>query len=154
VFPQELCGGGLSTKALVRRTLGALLAVALVAATSGCSRESRHDVRSSVEQLASIAAEGALMGDDLARGRTKTTFVRVHGEELSAQAEHEAEKLNDAPVSPDLRAPIQKAIKLSSDIGSAIDDMRVSPQDRAQARSATGKLRRLSMQARKLSESM
>ena len=40
------------------------------------------------------------MADDLARGRTKTTFIRVHGGELSAQAQHEAEKLNDDPVAP------------------------------------------------------
>ena len=46
------------------------------------------------------------MAGDLARGRTKTTFVRVHGAELSAQAEHEAEKLNDDPVSPELKAPV------------------------------------------------
>jgi hypothetical protein len=138
----------------VRRVLAALIAVALAALAGGCGRESRHDVRSSVEQLASIAAEGALMGDDLARGRTKTTFVRVHGEELSAQAEHEAEKLNDDPVAPDLHGPIRNAIKLSSDIGGAIDDMRVSPQDREQARSAAHNLRRLSAKASQLADSM
>ena len=94
------------------------------------------------------------MGDDVARDRTKITFVRVHGEELSSQAEHEAEKLNDAPVAPDLRRPIQTAIKLSSDIGGAIDDMRVSPQDRGQARSAATNLRKLAKKARDLADSM
>jgi hypothetical protein len=138
----------------VRRALATALIAALGVSLAGCGRESRHDVRSSVQQLASIASEGSLMGDDLARGRTKTTFVRVHGEELSAQAEHEAEKLNDDPVSPDLHAPIQKAIKLSSDIGGAIDDMRVSPQDRGQARSAARNLRKLSQDARKLADSI
>jgi hypothetical protein len=127
---------------------------ALAAALPGCGRETRHDVRQAIEQLSSIASEGALMGDDVARDRTKITFVRVHGEELSAQAEHEAEKLNDAPVAPDLHDPIQKAIKLSSDIGGAIDDMRVSPQDRQQARSAVVNLRRLSDEARKLADSL
>jgi hypothetical protein len=111
-------------------------------------------VRISIEQLASIASEGSLMGDDLARGRTKTTFVRVHGEELSAQAEHEAEQLNDDPVSPDLHARIQAAIKLSSDIGGAIDDMRVSPQDRAQARKSAHDLHRWADEARKIAESL
>jgi len=72
--------------------------------------------------------------------RTKTTFVRVHGAELSAQALHEAEKLNDDPVARGLKAPIETAIKLSSDIGSAIDDMRVSPQDRQRAREDQAKL--------------
>ncbi len=138
----------------MRRAVILALVAAMAAPLSGCGREPRHDVRISVEQLASIAAEGALMGDDVARDRTKITFVRVHGEELSSQAEHEAEKLNDAPAAPDLRGPIQTAIKLSSDIGGAIDDMRVSPQDRAQARSAATNLRKLARKARDLADSM
>ena len=107
-----------------------------------------------VKQLASISAEGALMADDLARGRTKTTFVRVHGAELSAQAEHEAEKLNDDPVAPELEAPIHQAIELSSDISGAIDEMRVSPQDRPQARENEQKLRSWADEALKLAESL
>ena len=94
------------------------------------------------------------MADDLARGRTKTTFVRVHGEELSAQAEHEAEKLNDAPVDPALHARIQKAIGLSSEIGGAIDDMRVSPQDRLKARQAQQDLQKWADEARKIAGSI
>ncbi len=94
------------------------------------------------------------MADDLARGRTKTTFVRVHGAELSAQAEHEAEKLNDDPVAPELKAPIHQAIELSADISGAIDDMRVSPQDREQARESEQKLRQWAEEAGKLAESL
>ena len=138
----------------MRRAAALALIAALAAPLAGCGRESRHDVRIGVEQLASIASEGSLMAEDLARGRTKTTYVRVHGEELSSQAEHEAEKLNDAPVAPDLHAPIQQAIKLSSDIGGAIDDMRVSPGDRAQARKAAHDLHQWAGEVRKLAESM
>ncbi len=94
------------------------------------------------------------MAEDLARGRTKTTFVRVHGEELSAQAEHEAEKLSDDPISPSLQGSVKAAIKLSSDIGGAIDDMRVSPQDRGQARQDQAKLRRWANEARSLAEKL
>src|SRR2546421_3182338 len=133
----------------MRRAVILALVAAMAAPLSGCGRETRHDVRISVEQLASIAAEGALMGDDVARDRTKTTYVRVHGEELSSQAEHEAEKLNDAPVAPDLRAPIKAAIKLSSDIGGGVDDMRVSPRDRGQARKSQQDLPRRADEAHK-----
>jgi hypothetical protein len=119
-----------------------------------CGREARHQVQLSVEQLSSIAEEGALMADDVARDRTKTTFVRVHGEDLSSQAEHESEKLNDDPVSPDLHGKVQSAIKLAGDIGSAIDDLRTSPDDASQARQAAVKLRRSADQARKLADSI
>jgi hypothetical protein len=111
-------------------------------------------VRISVEQIASISAEGALMADDLSKGRTKTTFVRVHGNDLSSQAEHEAEKLNDDPIDPSLDRRVQKAIGLAGDIGGAIDDMRVSPQDRGQARDSEQKLQQWADEARKLAESM
>ena len=94
------------------------------------------------------------MADDLARGRTKTSFVRVHGGELSAQAEHEAEKLNDDPVAPELEQPIHTAIELSADISGAIDDLRVSPQDREQARESKRKLLHWAAEAGKLAESL
>jgi hypothetical protein len=111
-------------------------------------------VRAGIEQLASISAEGALIAEDLARGRTKTTFVRVHGAELSAQAEHEAEKLNDEPVSPDLKSRIKPAVKLAVEIGSAIDELRVSPKDRQQARQDEAKLHHLADEAGKLAETL
>jgi hypothetical protein len=131
-----------------------LLIGALAVPLAGCGREARHQVRLSVEQISSIAAEGALIADDVPRDRTKTTFVRVHGEELSSQAQHEAEKLNDDPVGPDLHGRVQAAIKLAGDIGSAIDDLRTSPQDRGQARMDASKLHSWSEQARKLADSI
>jgi len=94
------------------------------------------------------------MADDVVRRRTKTTFVRVHGAELSAQAEHEAEKLNDDPVAPKLAQPIHTAIELSADIGGAIDDLRVSPQDRQQALEGERKLHHWADEARKLAEEL
>jgi hypothetical protein len=130
------------------------LAAAAAVALSGCGNESRHDVRISVEQIASIGSEGALMAHDVAHGRTKTTFVRVHGDDLSMQAEHEAEKLNDDPVASDIKGKIPKALKLASDIGGAIDDMRVSPGDRQQAAQAERNLLRWAAEARKLAQSI
>jgi hypothetical protein len=138
----------------VRRAPAFAAAVALAWPLAGCGRETNHDVRASIEQIASISAEGSLMADDLARGRTKTTFVRVHGEELSSQAEHEAEKLNDAPVDPALHDRIDKAIGLASEVGGSIDDMRVSPHDRQQARQAEQDLKKWAAEARKIADSI
>jgi hypothetical protein len=94
------------------------------------------------------------MADDLAHGRTKTTFVRVHGAELSAQAEHEAEKLNDDPVAAKVKRPIHTAIELAADISGAIDDLRVSPQDREQALESERKLLHWADDASKLAETL
>jgi hypothetical protein len=103
----------------VRRALILVLLAPVAMSAGACGRAGKQGVRAGIEQLASISAESALMAEDLARGRTTTTFVRVHGAELSAQALHEAEKLNDDPVAPSLMAPIEIAITLSSDIGAA-----------------------------------
>jgi hypothetical protein len=138
----------------VRRTAALAAALGFVFPLAGCGRETNHDVRVSIEQIASIGSEGSLMADDLARGRTKTTYVRVHGEELSSQAEHEAQKLNDAPVDPALHARIDKAIGLSSEISGAIDDMRVSPQDRQVARQAQQDLKKWADEAQKIAGSI
>ena len=94
------------------------------------------------------------MADDLVRQRTTTTFVRVHGDELSAQALHEAEKLNDDSIPKDLKARAQAAIKLASQIGGAIDELRTSPQDRGQDRRDRAKLRHLSAEAYLLANSI
>ena len=126
----------------------------LVMSFAACGREDPHQIRLSIEQISSIAAEGALMADDVSHGRSKVTFVRVHGEDLSSQVQHEAEKLNDDPVSPTLRGRVQAAIKLAGDVGSAIDDLRTSPQDRAQARRSEGNLMSLASEVRKLADSI
>jgi hypothetical protein len=136
------------------RPVLALALIALATPLAACGQASRVGVRAGIKQLASISAEGALMADDVARGRTKTTFVRVHGAELSAQAEHEAEKLNDDPVARELHQPIHEAIELSADISGAIDDMRVSSQDREQARESKRKLRHWADEAGKLAEGL
>ena len=138
----------------MRRVLAALLLVPVTISIGACGRAGKQGVRAGVEQLASIAAEGALMAGDVARGRTKTTFVRVHGAELSAQAEHEAEKLNDDPVAPSLKASIEVAITLASDIGGALDELRVSPQDRPQAREDQVKLQRWALKATGVAETL
>ena len=94
------------------------------------------------------------MADDLVRRRTTTTFVRVHGDELSAQAQHEAEKLNDDSIPRDLKLRAQAAIKLASNIGGAIDELRTSPQDRGQDRRDAAKLRHWSAEAYRIANSI
>jgi hypothetical protein len=139
---------------MLARRLAVLVSIGLAAPLTACGQATSTGVRAGVKQLASISAEGALMADDVARRRSKVTFVRVHGAELSAQAEHEAEKLNDDPVAQKLKQPIAAAIKLSADISGAIDDLRVSPQNREQALESEQKLRHWSDEAGKLAEEL
>jgi hypothetical protein len=136
------------------RSLTIVLLMPVMIAAGGCGRAGEAGVQAGIEQIASISDEGALIAEGVARARTKTTFVRVHGDELSAQAEHEAEKLSDDPVSAALKPRIEKAIKLAGDIGGAIDELRVSPHDRQQAREDEAKLRVWAQQATALAETL
>jgi hypothetical protein len=136
------------------RSLTIMLLLALAIAAGGCGRAGNAGVQAGIEQLASISEEGSLIAEGVARARTKTTFVRVHGGELSAQAEHEAEKLSDDPVAPSLKSSVQQAIVLAGDIGGAIDDLRVTPHDRAQAREDQLKLHRWAQEAAVLAEAL
>ena len=148
-------GRGSTVGVGVRRVIASgCLLVGLAGCLAGCGLDRRQQVQVGVEQLTSIAAEGALMADDLVRQRTTTTFVRVHGDELSAQAQHEAEKLNDDSIPKDLTARAQAAIKLASEIGGAIDELRTSPQDRGQDRQDRAKLRHWSAEAYGLGNSI
>jgi hypothetical protein len=136
------------------RSLACLLLVAVAICLGGCGRAGNSGVQAGIEQIASISDEGSLIAEGVARARTKTTFVRVHGDELSAQAEHEAEKLSDDPVAPNLKQRVETAIKLAGDIGGAIDDLRVSPHDRKQAGEDEAKLHHWARQAAALAETL
>jgi hypothetical protein len=138
----------------LRRAAAFVAAAVLASPLVGCGDYSRQDVREAIEQISSIGAEGSLMAGDLARNRTKTTYVRVHGDELSSQAEHEAEKLSDGPTDPAVHDRVDKAIALSSQIGGAIDDLRVSPNDHKSARQAQQDLKKWSDEARKIADSL
>jgi hypothetical protein len=138
----------------VPRLLALLMLLVVVVSAEGCGRAGKEGVQAGIEQIASISDEGALIAEGVARARTKTTFVRVHGDELSAQTEHEAQKLSDDSVAATLKPRIEKAIKLAADIGGAIDDLSVSPHDRRQAREDEAKLRVWAQQAAALAEAL
>src|SRR3954454_18463527 len=110
----------------------AALALILALLLPGCGELKVDELTRGVKTLRSIAAEGALMADDVARDRTKVTFVRVHGAELSESAEHEAEKLNDSQRPENLDQAVQEAIQIAEAESDAIDKLRVAPGDRTQ----------------------
>ena len=94
------------------------------------------------------------MAQDIAKGRTQDTFVRTYGEELSSQAEHEAEKLSDTPLARGLGTIRVRAIELAAAMRLAIDALRVAPHDRRSASTAVQDLKHLSLEAIKLGSSI
>jgi hypothetical protein len=125
-----------------------LVTVAVALGVVGCGGPIEHDeLERAVRTLGATAAEGRLVALDVVEDRTKVTFVRVHCAELADDAEHLAEKLNDAQARPDVAGFKDKAVKLAQDIDSALGDLRVSPTDRALARTVERKLDALAKRA-------
>lgn len=116
----------------------------------GCNELQPEELARGVETLHSIAAEGSLIADGVARRRTKTTFVRVHGAELSEAAEHEAEKLNDSQRPASLDGYVRRAIEIAQAESDAIDSLRIAPKDTAEAEQQAAVLRKTAGEAAKL----
>ena len=128
----------------------AALVLILVLLLPGCGELKVDELTRGVKELRSIAAEGALLADDVSRDRTKVTFVRVHGAELSDAAQHEAEKLNDAKRPAKLDRAVRRAIQIAEAESDAIDQLRTAPGNRTRARGARAELRHQAVRANNL----
>jgi hypothetical protein len=130
----------------------ALIAIAVAAlVAAGCGGPMTNDeLQRGVQTLGATAAEGRLVALDAVEDRTKVTFVRVELRDLGDDADHEAEKLNDAQAQPDNARVKAQAVKLAQDISAALGDLRVAPADRLTARRVQLRLDALSQRADRL----
>jgi hypothetical protein len=126
----------------------ALVLVCLVCALAGCGSPIADDeLQRAIQTLGATASEGRLVALDAAEDRTKVTFERVELRDLGDDAQHEAEKLNDAQPQPANAAVKARAVKLAEDVASALGDLQVAPADRRIARRVQLRLDALSQQA-------
>jgi hypothetical protein len=115
----------------------AALAIALI----GCGDLSRDELERGVGTLEAMAAEGELLAGDVARNRTKTTFVRVRSRELAEEAEHEAEKLADATPAEGTADARDDAVAIAEALAGALGTLQVHPEDERQGAHVARKLR-------------
>ena len=136
-----------------RSTVLALLTAAL--AYAGCGGAMQPDELSrSIGTLESVAADGALLGGDVARDRTKATFARVHARDLGETVEHEAEKLHDASAEGRVAFRKAAAVDLAGRISEALGQIQTAPDSEQEGRSAESALTRLGDRAGKLAEGL
>lgn len=114
-----------------RHAAHVLLATALAAWAAGCGDLSGDELGRRVDTLTAIAAEGRLLARDVARDRTRSTFVRVHARTLSASATHEAEKVADATAAAGSRAAAARTVRLAERLGDALGELSTHPGDEA-----------------------
>jgi hypothetical protein len=139
-----------------RRGTAIALLAAVVAALAGCGGPIRpEELARSVETLESAAAEGSLLADDVARNRSKATFVRVHARDLGDVVQHEAEKLQDAEADQaDVAAAKTDAVDLADRIGTALGKIQTAPGSESDGRTAADALSRLREDAKKLADGL
>lgn len=126
----------------------ALVVSCLVCVCAGCGGPITDDeLQRAIQTLGATAAEGRLVALDAAEDRTKVTFERVELRDLGDDAEHDAEKLNDAQAQPANAAVKAQAVKLAQAVSEALGELQVAPADRRVARRVQLRLDALSQRA-------
>jgi Ser/Thr protein kinase RdoA (MazF antagonist) len=107
----------------------------LLAGCGGQGAPSTKALQQEATTLQSLAAEGGILAADASRGRSTSTFVRIHGTEL-AKAAHAA-----APVFAKGRTPSARALAtLATRVGDALGRLSHSGSDRAEQRRLAAQL--------------
>lgn len=106
------------------------LLAALSIAAAGCGDLSNDELNRGVESLSALAAQGQLVANGVARDATKTTYARAMARTLSAQAEHEAEKLADATLEePETADQRHAAVAVAEEISGLLSTLQTFPGD-------------------------
>jgi hypothetical protein len=106
----------------------AVAALALVA--SGCGDLSNDELNRGVESLSTLAAQGQLVANGVARDATKTTYARAMARTLGEEADHEAEKLADASLEEAETADQRHAaIAVAGEISGLLSELQTFPGD-------------------------
>ena len=113
------------------RVTGVVLAL-LVLALAGCNGGTvdRHALKRDAENVASLASEGGLLADDVARGRSTKYFVRVQAKELSSKASNLEDALAERPTSPGITPDVRKLSKLAGKVSRELERLHLHPTDR------------------------
>jgi hypothetical protein len=112
-----------------RRVVVVVTASLLALAGSGCGDLSREELSRGVQSLSSLAAQGGLVANGVARDATKTTYTRVMAKTLGEAAEHEAEKLADATPAAGFDDERNAAVEVAGEISALFSELQTFPGD-------------------------
>jgi hypothetical protein len=111
-----------------RRWVAPVLVV-ITLACAGCGDLSRDELNRGAESLSSIAAQGQLIANGVARDATKSTYSRVMAKTLGGEAEHEAEKLADAEPEAAVRSERHAAVQIAGELSQLFSELQTFPGD-------------------------
>lgn len=119
----------MSSSKASRRHAAAAFALVLALGSAGCGDLSREELSRGVQSLSSLAAQGQLVANGVARDATKSTYARVMAKTLGGEADHEAEKLADA--TPEARVTEERnaAVQVAGEISDLYSEIATFPGD-------------------------
>ena len=123
---------------------GALIALGLLllAGCGGGGSASQKDIQKQFEAIQSLAAEGALVADGAADGRTTDVFVRVHTGYLDEAARKVQAQLSSEHASGAAERDRIRAARLASNVADQLARLGDDPGDHETARRIQKQLER------------
>jgi hypothetical protein len=115
--------------------LAACLAVALLVTGCNGGTVDSHALKRDSEKVASLATEGELLANDMAKGASTKVFARVHAKELSRAASDLQDALATRPTSPGIEADVRRLSRLAGKVAGQLEQLHLHPTDRALAKS-------------------
>ncbi len=116
--------------------------LAVVFALAGCNGGTvdRHALTNDSATIDSIACEGALLADDVARGRTTTYFAREQAEELRIQSSNFADALSRRKTVPAIEQKVRRKARDAAVLAATLQRLHDHPGDRAVGKSVAREL--------------
>ncbi|MDX6619195.1 MAG: hypothetical protein QOK36_1581 [Gaiellales bacterium] len=137
------------------RTGVALACLGLGLLAAGCGGGGALGPQSLVKRsdaVGSLAAEGALLAQDGAAGKTTAIFTREHGGFLSKAASGTAAALKTAKTKPGLEPELRKLRRLSAEVRDQLERLRRASQ--SEQRTLAGSLGKAAAAAATISKSI
>jgi hypothetical protein len=108
-----------------------LLVAALALAGCNGGTVDRHALTNDSATLDSIACEGAVVANGVARARTTVFYAREQAEELRIQASNLADALGKRPTATGLETRVRKKARDAAEIAGLLERLHDHPADRA-----------------------
>ncbi|MEN3311490.1 MAG: hypothetical protein V7645_819 [Actinomycetota bacterium] len=117
------------------RALAVLGLLVLVLSSCNGGTVDNHALKRDAEKVSSLASEGGLLANDVSKGRSTKSFVRIHAQEMARAASDLQDALGKRPTSLGITADVRKLSRLAGKVSRELERLQLHPTSRTVARS-------------------